>query len=380
VLWAKDEMRNQVYDFLDNYVHHLRYQLGIELNQGDGRIAPHPVDPLGYPLPDKGGDVGAILARFYMKKGEWYGELREARDKTYYEHVTECYRLAAEMDQQWYTAWHAWAQVNYEAVQTAEKEHQPLTAELLVTYIVPAVDGYTKSIALSSGNTLQDTLRLLALMFNYGHQQEVCLALNRGLHEVPVQTWLQVIPQLIARIHIRYENVRHLIQHILALLGKEYPQSLLFSLIVASKSESQSRQKIAMEVMDKMKLHDEQLVEEAQMVGAELIRAAMLWSEMWQSAIEEASRQYYTYHNLQGMYDVLKHNYQLIQKGPSTIKETQFLQTFGRELKEAWDLVQQYRQTLDLNILNQAWEIYGQLFKKFEKLSPKSPSLSLEQA
>ncbi|RKP33692.1 kinase-like domain-containing protein [Dimargaris cristalligena] len=260
-----------------------------------------------------------------------------------------------------------------------EKNGHPITSELLITYIVPAVTGFLKSIALSTGSTLQDTLRLLALMFTYGYQPEVCEALSRDLHGVPTETWLQVIPQLIARIHVPTNSIRNLLEHILAVLGKEYPQSLLFSLIVATKSESVTRQTIAQDIMNKMKLHDERLVNEAQLVGQELIRVAISWPEMWQAAVEEASRQYYTYHNIPAMYEVFRHHHQIIQKGPTTIRETQFMQTYGRDLREAWDLMQQYGKSMDMNVLNQAWDVYAQLFRRFEKLTTKACTLAMEQ-
>ncbi|KAJ1971618.1 phosphatidylinositol kinase- protein kinase tor1, partial [Dimargaris xerosporica] len=378
VLWARNEHRPAVYEFLETYTSHIRYQFGLEQRQGEMHV-PHHAEEFEYQLPDKDVDVSAILSRFHLKKGEWYAELHEERDEAFFQHVLKCYQVATTMAPHWYTAWHAWAQTNYEVITTAERQHQPVTPEMLVTYIIPAVQGFFKSIALSDGSTLQETLRLLSLLFNYGHQQDVCMALSHGLQDVPLNTWLQVVPQLIARIHARSPNVRQLIQHILGILGKEFPQALLFSLIVATKSENPTRQKIATDIMEKMKLHDPNLVNEAQLVGQELIRAALLWAEMWESAVAEASRQYYNHHNIPAMYEVLKQHHQLIQKGPTTIKETQFVQTFGRDLREAWDQIQQYRQTLDVNLLGQAWDIYIHLFKKFEKLTPKATTLSLEQ-
>ena len=56
--------------------------------------------------------------------------------------------------------------------------------------------GFLRSIALSPGNSLQDTLRLLTLWFTYGYQLGVNLAISEGIHTVNVDVWLEVIPQV----------------------------------------------------------------------------------------------------------------------------------------------------------------------------------------
>lgn len=122
--------------------------------------------------------------------------------------------------------------------------------------------GFFRSIALSKDNSLQDTLRLLTLWFKYGHQQDVSQAINEGFTTISIDTWLQVIPQLIARIHAPNANVRRLIHQLLAEIGKEHPQALVYSLTVASKSQSATRKKAALTIMDKMRMHSSVLVEQ----------------------------------------------------------------------------------------------------------------------
>ena len=56
--------------------------------------------------------------------------------------------------------------------------------------------GFFRSIALSSGNSLQDTLRLLTLWFKYGYDGNVDQAMTQGFGDVSIDTWLQVIPQV----------------------------------------------------------------------------------------------------------------------------------------------------------------------------------------
>jgi FKBP12-rapamycin complex-associated protein len=56
--------------------------------------------------------------------------------------------------------------------------------------------GFLRSIALSPGNSLQDTLRLLTLWFTYGYQHGVSTAISQGMHLVNIDVWLEVIPQV----------------------------------------------------------------------------------------------------------------------------------------------------------------------------------------
>ena len=55
-----------------------------------------------------------------------------------------------------------------------------------------AVKGFIRSISLSDGNSLQDTLRLLTVWFEHGHQSGVYEALVDGLKTIQIDTWLQV--------------------------------------------------------------------------------------------------------------------------------------------------------------------------------------------
>lgn len=59
-------------------------------------------------------------------------------------------------------------------------------------FMVAATKGFIRSISLSDGNSLQDTLRLLTVWFEHGHQPGVYEALVDGLKTIQIDTWLQV--------------------------------------------------------------------------------------------------------------------------------------------------------------------------------------------
>lgn len=175
----------------------------------------------------------------------------------------------------------------------ARATRQPIKPERAYSYIqytVDAVKGFFKSINLSKGSSLQDTLRLLTLWFEYGQWPEVYQAISEGLHEIEKNTWLQVIPQLIARIDSPRALVSSLIHQLLIDIGRTHPQALIYPLTVATKSQSLVRKNAANKILDSMSSHWSRLVEQAKLVSNELIRVAILWHEMWHEGLEEASR------------------------------------------------------------------------------------------
>jgi len=109
-------------------------------------------------------------------------------------------------------------------------------------------------------------LRLLTLWFDYGHWPEVYEALVEGVRTIDVNTWLQVIPQLIARIDTQRQLVGRLIHQLLMDIGKAHPQALIYPLTVASKSALQARHNAANKILKNMCEHSPILVQQAVMV------------------------------------------------------------------------------------------------------------------
>jgi hypothetical protein len=112
------------------------------------------------------------------------------------ENILGDYKLATELDPGWYQAWHTWALANFETITRLEMSPGGLRSQHFEDFIIPAVQGFLRSIALSPGNSLQDTLRLLTLWFTYGYQSGVSTAISDGLPTVNVDVWLEVIPQV----------------------------------------------------------------------------------------------------------------------------------------------------------------------------------------
>lgn len=371
----------------------------------------------------KSQELCKLLARCYLKLGEWQETLHEINDDSIPQ-VLQFYSAATEFDPNWYKAWHALAYINFEAVLFYKNQGQspkPSTSGALPeapdfgssaivscglsespkggggaegqlspsqfatapvhvrAYAVPAVRGFFRSVSLSGGgNSLQDTLRLLNLWFNYGQWSEVYDALVDGIKSIRIDTWLQVIPQLIARVDTPKQSVGRLIHQLLADIGREHPQALIYPLTVASKSTAAARHRAANAVLKGVCEHSCRLVHQALMVSEELVRVAILWHELWHEALEEASRLYFGERNIAGMFATLEPLHALIERGPQTLKEISFSQAYGRELMEALEWCKKYQRTLNVKDLTQAWDLYYHVFRRITKQLPQLTSLELQ--
>lgn len=329
-------------------------------------------------------DSRRLLARCFMKLGLWQNRLQGLNENSIKE-ILGCYEKATEYDDNWYKAWHSWAYMNFKVVQSQkpleEQQNIPNNRKekaIISQYVVPAVRGFFRSINLSQGNSLQDTLRLLTLWFDYGQYNEVFEALREGRKVIEINTWLQVIPQLIARIDTPRNFVGQLIHDLLIDIGRCHPQALVYPLTVASKSASVARKIAANNILKSMDEHSPTLVQQARMCSEELIRVAILWHEQWHEGLEEASRLYFGERNIKGMFDTLEPLHAMLERGPQTLKETSFNQAYGRDLTEALEWCHHYKISGNVRDLSQAWDLYYHVFRRISRQLPQLTSLELQ--
>ncbi|KAI8877804.1 FAT-domain-containing protein [Backusella circina FSU 941] len=321
-----------------------------------------------------------ILSRCYLKQGEWQraltGELTNENIPT----ILNSLLLATRFDRNWYKAWHTWALTNFDIIEYHEHRNSDteIPEAVFFNHVVPSVQGFFRSVALSNQNSLQDILRLLRLWFKYGHQAPVTDAIRQGFETVNIDVWLQVIPQLIARIDAPNETIRLLIHQLLTDIGQEHPQALVYPLMVSSKSMNIPRKRATYYIIDRMRVHSAVLVEQALMVSQELVRVSILWYEMWYKAIEEASYFYFGDHNIESMMETLEPLHRLLERGPETRREVSFIEAYGRDLQRAYARYRRYRETQNENHLEKAWAIYYQVYSNIKNYLQQLSSLELE--
>ena len=325
-----------------------------------------------------------LLARCYHKVGQWQSMCSSNSFEA--SHLTgevisaslDSFARATSHDLSWYKAWQAWANMSYEAVNYYERNNNDGES---LNHANMAITGFFNSIGLCEHGSLQDTLRLLTLWFKYGGNDKVTSTISAGLQRVSIDTWLQVLPQLIARIQIDDPLVRDSIHEILLQVGRQHTQAVIFPLTVAAhdlKSANVDQSEAAKLLLDKIFAHSPDLVQQAQLVSQELIRVAILWREMWNEGLEEASK-LYTEWDIKGMFAVLTPLHEkLSEVGPNaTAREKEFIELFGKDLREAWEWCRKYQRSKNNKDLVAGWDHYYHVYRMINKTLPTLTSLNL---
>ena len=357
-------------------------------------------------------DLRNLRVQMYIKLSEWEIALSETRPRGItggatttsssstlntlglYDQVLVYLKKATNLDPVQYRVWHEWAMMNFratgECASVVDDEQQHLDEkddDMMQHYVTPAVHGFFHSILLGWKNSdvTKDVLRLLTLWFAHGHRLDVHSAMSSGFNKVSIDTWLDVIPQLIARIHTSNPRMNTLLHELLCRVGQAHPQALVYPITVASKSTAPGRNQAAKGILADVQRHSPQLVREAVLVSRELIRVAILWHELWYEALEEASRYYFNLHNPLAMIAELRPLHELVkrigQDEEPTLREIAFYQAFARDLQIAQEWTNRYEVRCGAqNVegksdllghpsedLNQAWDIYYAIFTKIRK-------------
>jgi len=210
-----------------------------------------------------------------------------------------------------YRAYHSWALINFRLAEQINPKWTDRSKAAIAnrTHVIAAVKAFVRAISVGtkrfSASVQQDMLNLLSCLYNYAEVEGIASAINDGLSSIKLEAWLGVLPQLLARIHIKTPAIRSVLHPLLVRLGTAHPQALMYPLSVLLKSPVVERKIAAESLMNSLKGHSNALVEEALMVSSELIRVAILWLELWHEGLEDASRLYYGEGNVSGMLDVL---------------------------------------------------------------------------
>ncbi|CAD5209675.1 unnamed protein product [Bursaphelenchus xylophilus] len=248
--------------------------------------------------------------------------------------------------------------------------------QMITSYALKAVQCFLKAIQLAEGSRLEDTLRLLMLLFDHGDKSEIFDYLRDAVKVVPVEIWLEVVPQLMSRMDSK-KNVGLLVKQVVIDIAKTHPQAIVYALTAAKKSKNTQRCKVAADILQLMAEDRPVFVEQACLLNDELIRCAILWHEMWHGTLEEASRLYFQEKNFQLMMDALRPLHQKIEAGHTTMKEESFNQTYYKELRDAYDHCLAFERTGNQKEITQAWDLYYKVFKKISSQLRQMTALEL---
>ena len=407
-------------------------------------------------------EIRSMNVRCLLKKAEWTRVLMDssdALDDGQLSSVLEMVRQARDLASDQYSVWHAWAVTNFDQLQVAESKLASLNATSIdsasaslkeklrglrvqddqyeklkikkkgnhrrtqsfsdtkelsaeeihstekhcTTLIIEAIRGFVKSIMLSRdqpvANVLQDILRLLTLWFSFSTRKNVFAVLNSELDNVPAESWLGVVPQLIARMHVRIPEIAGPLRKLLMKISAAHPQALVPPVSVALNTTDAQRKNLAVDVITAIRKSDPQLVEEATMVSKELMRVAISAHEFWHEGLERAAQMYIVEKDVHAMLTVLlqlhgqdsdtikgseagfiptspifssqgwrENNSKSVSSdstGAFTLLDLSFQNNFGRDLLNAYDWITKYKKCpSNLFLLHQAWSIYYDVFRR----------------
>ncbi|EEC46831.1 predicted protein [Phaeodactylum tricornutum CCAP 1055/1] len=299
----------------------------------------------------------------WLEYGEWKlsttTSLGSSMSPQFQLDVLTSLKRATQPDDCGYKAWHGWSLLNFRiALQLNDRHHLSSQADAqrpgasfdksIRNHVVAAVRGFVNAINLGtikqSASVQQDLLNLLTCLFKFGSLQDVAVVLNECVSSVAIEAWLGVLPQLLARIHIKDPAIRSVLHPLLTRLGEKHPQALMYQLSVLLKSPVVERRTAAESLMNSLKSHSSDLVEESLMVSSELIRVAILWSETWHAGLENASAFFYVENNIAAMLDQLHSLHGEFEKEPETSMERDFAEAHGGNIRQAYDCIKKYIQ------------------------------------
>lgn len=232
--------------------------------------------------------------------------------------------------------------------------------EVQDNHLISCINSLFKSVQLcddvSGTLVMQDVLRILSVWFAHSSLRGINEAVHHGVQVVADYVWLNVVPQLIARIGIEARFARVILTDLLIRVGTRYPHALIYPLTVAEKSPEAVRQHMAERVIAGMRNlpENDRIVQEASLISNEMVRIAILWTEKWHVAIQQAA---YKPNNAATIFAMLQPLYDELDRA-STPNERSFERTFGQTLRRA-------KMALEENKTDEAWgflrQVYAQL-------------------
>ena len=301
-----------------------------------------------------------LKSKIYCYYAIWNAQMIEKRlteDKV--SSILNYLELSTKYNSKNYKAWHNYALLNY-------KFFEMENTMTYNAYASNAIKGFTKSVCIggkSISKTLQDLLRLIDLWFQVGSDSTLNELIMTSFDQIAIESWLMVIPQLLARVGVTNETIRNSLVYILKKIGLNHPRSLSYPLIVMHQSKSKIRAKAADLILTEMNTKHGKLIKECELIINELNRCALLLHEQWSEAIEESAKLFFQSKDLNGMVKTLKEAHLKMDCEPVTMNEVHFHQMYKSELDEAKRYLNDYLQTKNEMDIKQAWDIYHPIFK-----------------
>jgi FKBP12-rapamycin complex-associated protein len=318
----------------------------------------------------------------YLKLGTWLLKSEIIVEQRHEKVIKFLEKSLAEIKDN-YRLWHYYAVANYDMVRELEKVDDK--SDVKIKYLRNALEGFTRSISIETRPngkyTIQDLLRLLELWYEYHDidNDELKTKIEKSVEQIQNRDWILIAGQIIARLEQK-ESFSSAVRNILISLAKEYPQNLIFPLLIAKRSKNINRSRMANRIIIILKETHSSLVQDATVFSEELIRISVLFEEQWYHGFGEAYR-YRQENNLQMVLYILNTLFANTSRNilKPTLNEIAFFHQYGTLIKKAEEYIEQYYSTKNEICFLLAWDTLYNLYKELEtSFKNKTGSLYLE--
>ena len=307
------------------------------------------------------------------------------------EMINHYFSLATKYNNSSYKLWHNFAMFNYKYykfifsnIKKEEQDNSDNITNKEILFGINAVKGFKNSLSIGGkdrNKTFQDLLRLIDIFFSIGNISDNLLSLiSETFNFIDIDAFLNVIPQLLCRFDIKEPKILNVLFNILTKIGLAHPHAIISSLIVMKYSNSKNRKNAAKTVLSQIINQNENfqnLIDEYEMFVNELNKCAMLLHEEWSENIEDIAKifQNKDYNTLTNQMMKL---HEKMKNLPNNMYEIHFYQKFNADIKTAEEYLIQYKNSLEVEYIKEAWEIYHHLYKKLSDHYKTFNVISLE--
>ncbi|ORX39339.1 hypothetical protein BD324DRAFT_577344 [Kockovaella imperatae] len=337
--------------------HTARYLESVAINREELESEGLGLRPLAS-VQDVDASIRNILARRYYRLAQWT-ELSQGgfwlTDPT--SEVYNYYSLAYKLDDLWFNGAYSLAQAAMNIFETGSHSQKDRIA--INSYVVPAIRGLFQAVRSreTPEKMIKALLRLVTLWFRYGESESVLAEVQHQLSATAISAWLMAIPQLIARLGTLHPELQALLIDLLKDIARQFPHAAIWPLLTASQTQKVEHERAARMIMDHIcQMQDgTTLVNQAELVGRELIRTSISWMEKWRNLIDRSLPR-------QDLMEIAWHEVPQAWEAeiqrlaePETPDEEHFVQSFGPQLHSIYKVLLKYQQTKQLSLVNTAY-------------------------
>jgi len=265
-------------------------------------------------------------------------------------------------------AWEQWSRINF-ALYKKSKD---------TAYLFETLNGAFSGLMISTDSTL--SLSLIALSSLLTNNDSFVRKLFESKYKcVPVHYWIEVLPQIVARLTSDDNELQILLFNLLAHVGDAHPHPVLYSLLVSYRGDNIEKRRISNDLFNQLCLKYSEIVAGTVTLTTEFIRIAVSWWEICYVQLDSASRSFFPSLYEKEMLLSLDYIHKVVNSEPETLNEITFISQFGQKLSLADSLIQRYKVSKDKGDLNQAWNLFTEVYNRLRTIVPEMMVLPLNE-